>query len=113
MYALALQAAYDGLTLKDIVVDIPHDMGAFLAYGLLGIFVFFIWFASKPSVVARYGAKYDPVEPTSGTIPGSETLKGEANLVDRAPSPRPKVSQASRKPGVRRKKDPARISWIG
>jgi hypothetical protein len=113
MYALALQAVDNGLTLKEIVVDIPHDMAAFVVYAMLGIFVFFIWFASKPSVVARYGAKYDPVEPQSDATPGSETANGEASLVNSVPSPQPNVSPVPRKPAVRRKSDPARVAWIG
>jgi hypothetical protein len=113
MYALVLQAVDDGLTVKEIAVDIPHDMAAFVVYAMLGIFVFFTWFASKPSVVARYGAKYDPIGPQSDAIPDSETVSGEANLVDSSPSARTHVSPAPRKPAVRRRKDPARIAWIG
>jgi hypothetical protein len=112
MYALALQAVDNGLTLKEIVVDIPHDMAVFVVYAMLGIFVFFIWFASKPSVVARYGAKYDPVEPRSDAPLGSEKVNGEASLVNSVPSPQPNVSPVPRKPAVRRKSDPARIAWI-
>jgi len=113
MSVFALQAVDNVLTLKEIAVDIPHDMAAFVVYAMLGMFVFFIWFASKPSVVARYGATYDTVEPQSEAIPDSETVKGEANLVDSAPSAQPHVNPAPRTPGVGRKPDPARIAWIG
>ncbi len=113
MYALALQAVDNGLTLKDIVLDIPHDMAALVVYAMVGIFVFFIWFASKPSVVARHSAKYDAVEPQSDAYPHPETVTGEANTEGSGASAYPHVRPAARKPVARRKTDAARIVWIG
>lgn len=36
------------LTLEKVIANIPHDAGAFLAYGILALFVAFIWVGSRP-----------------------------------------------------------------
>ena len=57
---LFIQAADDGLTLRDIVADIPHDAGALVVYAFMAIFLGFIWYGNKarpksPSKEASHG----------------------------------------------------------
>jgi hypothetical protein len=48
MFAFAMQFANEGLTLREIIADIPHDFAALVVYVVLGLFVFFIWVGSRP-----------------------------------------------------------------
>jgi hypothetical protein len=50
-------AAFIDLTLSEIISDIPHDMGAVIAYILLILFVGFIVLGSRPR---RVGGKSSP-----------------------------------------------------
>ena len=53
MYTLAF-LALQGLTLEKVIAEIPHDAGAVLVAILLGLFIFFTWYGSRASVIARY-----------------------------------------------------------
>lgn len=68
MYALALQATNDGLTLTEVLVDIPHDFGALVVYLMLGLFVFFIWYGSRSGVAERHGMEYETGEPEANAV---------------------------------------------
>ena len=46
-YAMLL-AAQSGLTLHEIIADIPHDGPAFVVYAMLLVFIGMIWRASRP-----------------------------------------------------------------
>ncbi len=35
------------LTLRDVISDIPHDGPAFVAYGVIGLILVFIWLGSR------------------------------------------------------------------
>lgn len=61
---LFIQAAEDGLTLRDIVADIPHDAGALVVYALMAVFFGFIWYGNKGARKApsRNGVDRDPAE---------------------------------------------------
>jgi hypothetical protein len=43
-----LRAAQSGLTLREVVANIPHDTPAFVVYAMLLVFVFMIWRANRP-----------------------------------------------------------------
>lgn len=36
-----------GLTLREMLADIPHDAGAFVVYGILAFGIFLIWRGSR------------------------------------------------------------------
>jgi len=36
-----------GLTLQDVIDDLPHDAGAFIVYTLLLLFIASIWYGSR------------------------------------------------------------------
>lgn len=46
------QAVDDGLTLTDILSDIPHDAGAVIVYILVLAFAGFVWYGSRHSSAA-------------------------------------------------------------
>jgi hypothetical protein len=37
----------DGLTLREVLADIPHDVPAMVVYVLIALFVGFIWWGSR------------------------------------------------------------------
>ena len=41
------QQADQGLTLHEIVSDIPHDAGAIIIYVVLAVFIGFIWYGNR------------------------------------------------------------------
>lgn len=48
MYAFILQAQQDsGLTLQEVIRDIPHDTGAVVVYVMVAIFIALIWAGSR------------------------------------------------------------------
>lgn len=47
MFALIILIQDDGLTIREVLSDIPHDAAAIFVYLLLAIFVFFIWKGSR------------------------------------------------------------------
>jgi hypothetical protein len=46
MFAYIAQA--DGLTLGELIRDLPHDAASVVGYVLLAVFVGFIWFGMRP-----------------------------------------------------------------
>jgi hypothetical protein len=56
MFAFILALQSEGLTLHEIVSDIPHDAGSGVAYLLIGSIVFLCWFGSRRSVIDRYSS---------------------------------------------------------
>ena len=44
---LIMQQADGGLTLSEILSDIPHDAGALVVYVLIAAFVGFIWYGTR------------------------------------------------------------------
>lgn len=77
MYAFIMQAADTGLTLKEVILNIPHDAGAAVVYVLMGLFVFFTWWGSQPDVIERYAAKRIDEDETE-----SEVLQPDVHPVD-------------------------------
>ena len=49
MFSIALLQQDGGLTIGDIIADIPHDLPAIIVYVLLAGFVYLIWRGSRPS----------------------------------------------------------------
>jgi hypothetical protein len=47
MFMLMQAPPSDGLTLAEIIRDIPHDAGAIVAYVMILIFIGFIWLGSR------------------------------------------------------------------
>jgi hypothetical protein len=47
MFIIAQAADRGGLTLAEVLRDIPHDTAAFVVYALLAIFVGLIWAGSR------------------------------------------------------------------
>jgi hypothetical protein len=47
MFSIVLLAQQQGLTLRRIITDIPHDGPAFFVYGLLAISIYVIWRGSR------------------------------------------------------------------
>ncbi len=47
MFMAMQQAVDDGLTMGEMLQDIPHDAGAIVVYALLLAFVGFIWYGSR------------------------------------------------------------------
>jgi hypothetical protein len=43
----AAESASDGLSIGEIIADIPHDPAAFLVYALILIMCWFIWKGSR------------------------------------------------------------------
>jgi hypothetical protein len=58
MFALALQSNDDGLTLHELIADIPHDVPALVVYIMVAVFLFLIWYGS------RSGGGSDAAPPT-------------------------------------------------
>ncbi len=56
MNVLLMALQFGGLTLGDILTDIPHDAGAVLVFLLVGGLTFLVWFGSRRDVIERYGA---------------------------------------------------------
>lgn len=114
MFALAFQASSDGLTLRELVTDIPHDLTALLVYLMLGLFVLFVWWGSKPEMIERYGAHYAEEPDAAGAADEHDDApRAPAPRADEETTPpaaRPVPSAARRR---RRGADPARIEWMG
>ena len=106
MFALALQVGNDGLTLTEIIADVPHDFGALIVYLMFGLLVWFIWWGSKPGVVGRYGVKYDAAEEDADSQHFGTIAPEKESVADAAPIP----TRTQRK---RRSADRARIAWVG
>jgi hypothetical protein len=45
IFAMMLQD--DGLTLREVISDIPHDLPALVVYVIIAVFVGFIWWGSR------------------------------------------------------------------
>jgi hypothetical protein len=43
----SFSAILQSLTIGDIISDIPHDAGAFVAYVIIAMFIAFIWIGSR------------------------------------------------------------------
>lgn len=50
------------VTFRDLLSDIPHDAGAFVAYGMLALIVALIWAGSRNGGKSRT----DPARPEDG-----------------------------------------------
>jgi len=48
MVAFALLAQSGGLTLGEVVRDLPHDPASIVGYVFLAVFVGFVWFGMRP-----------------------------------------------------------------
>ncbi len=57
------------LTLAEVVADLPHDLAALIAYVILGLFVYFVWYGSKPEVLARYRVDHPPAALEAEPLP--------------------------------------------
>jgi hypothetical protein len=47
MSGIALLAQQQGLTLRRVITDIPHDGPAYFIYGLLAVSLYVIWRGSR------------------------------------------------------------------
>jgi hypothetical protein len=47
MSNFAMMIQDDGLTLREVLADIPHDVPAMVVYVLIALFVGFIWWGSR------------------------------------------------------------------
>jgi hypothetical protein len=47
MFSFALQAGNDGLTLHELIADIPHDVTSLVVYIMVAVFLFLIWYGSR------------------------------------------------------------------
>jgi hypothetical protein len=47
MSNFAMMIQDDGLTLREVLADIPHDLPAMVVYVLIALFVGFIWWGSR------------------------------------------------------------------
>ena len=56
MFDIALLLQEDGLTLKRVLSDIPHDASALVVYVLLAAFVYLIWRGSRPGQKQKEGS---------------------------------------------------------
>lgn len=54
----------DGLTLREVIADIPHDVPAMVVYVLIAVFVGFIWWGSRGGDAGKAAGG-----PTSSTRP--------------------------------------------
>ena len=54
----------DGLTLREVIADIPHDVPAMVVYVIIALFVGFIWWGSRGKNV---GSATGSPTPTSGS----------------------------------------------
>lgn len=77
MYALAMLAGEgSGLTLKQVLQDIPHDAGAIIVYLLIAGFAFMLWYGNRPEVVKRFENRSPGAEPGSETSAGNTSSSG-------------------------------------
>jgi hypothetical protein len=56
MNALAVALQIGELTPRDIIADIPRDIGAVFVFLIVGGMTFLIWYGSRRDVIERYGA---------------------------------------------------------
>lgn len=64
-------AQSSGTGIGEIISGIPHDAGAVIAYLLLGLVVFLIWFGSRKSTIEKYSAAApDSTKPAGGRVKG-------------------------------------------
>ena len=47
MFTLSLLQGDDGLTLREVIADIPHDAGAVAVYLLLALYIGFVWYGNR------------------------------------------------------------------
>jgi hypothetical protein len=47
MFSLAAVIQNDGLTVGEVIRNMPHDAAAVFVYLLIGVFVYFIWKGSR------------------------------------------------------------------
>jgi hypothetical protein len=47
MFAFALQSDDNGLTLHEVIADIPHDVASLVIYVMVAVFLFLIWYGSR------------------------------------------------------------------
>jgi hypothetical protein len=113
MFASALQPAYNGLTWKDVVTDIPHDFGALIVYVMFGLFLFFIWWGSKREVIERYGGWYEDDAPAPVTAAGVPEIEPPVPVRPAVPIGTAGPARPWPRKRSRRAANPARIGWIG
>jgi hypothetical protein len=103
MYTFSiLLAPFDDLTLRDVITDIPHDVGAAITYLLLALFVFFTWWGNRPAVMERYSSKHYPrlEDARPGLTAGAPTDASGATT--RSPEPAGYAVRSSGAPKKRR-----------
>lgn len=57
------------LTLAEVVADLPHDLAALIVYVILGLLVYFVWYGSKPEVLAGYRVDHPPAALEAEPLP--------------------------------------------
>lgn len=65
IFAMMIQG--DGLTLREVISDIPHDVPAIVVYVLIAVFVGFIWYGSRGGDAGP--AAGGPTSPSGSTHP--------------------------------------------
>ncbi len=73
MYAFAMALQFGELSLRDILSDIPRDVGALLVLLCVGGLAFLVWFGSRRSVIERYGAGRVPPPARPARPPAAES----------------------------------------
>jgi hypothetical protein len=53
----------DGITLMELIRDVPHDGPAMIVYMLLAAMIAFVWIGSMPSVIERGSKRRDSEGP--------------------------------------------------
>jgi hypothetical protein len=89
MLMLALQSAGEGLTLSEVLTDLPHDPAALVIYVIVALFVFFTWYGSRKHVIERYSDRHGG---------DRHTDVAEGPLVGSADSPLPEEALGSGPP---------------
>jgi len=96
-FILALQSS--GLTIEQIIADIPRDAGALVAYAVLGAFFFMTWYGSRPETLERYAAARDDTAQVPLELDGESPGLVSADTAVTAGS--------EVRPGVRLRSEPA------
>lgn len=60
MSIVAMMIQDNGLTLREVISDIPHDGPAMIVYVLIAIFVGFIWWGSRGDAGPTAGGPTSP-----------------------------------------------------
>lgn len=72
MFIFAMMIQDDGLTLREVIADIPHDVPAMVVYVLIAVFVGFIWWGSRGGDAGpAAGGPTSPAGPTHPPRPGT------------------------------------------